>query len=226
MSGRAIAIGDVHGCDVALATLLDRIAPTGDDTIVMLGDVVDRGPASRQCLDRILQLRDECRVVYVRGNHEEWMLNWLDGRETSWRLVGGHETIASYGSERIPESHIELLRSTVDSWETETEVFVHANWEPGCDDPPDSDLLRWCALTGNEQPHPDGKRIVCGHTAQLDGRPASLPGWVCIDTFASGGRWLTGLDVTADVVFRADQSGRIEGPRPLGEIVKPFDPAW
>lgn len=84
-------------------------------------------------------------------------------------------------------------------------------------------MLRWCGLLGNERPHPDGKRIVCGHTAQLDGRPKLLPGRVCIDTFAHGGRWLTCLDVGADVVFRADQTGRTNGPVSLYEVALAFE---
>ena len=47
MPGRTIAIGDIHGCSAALRAIVEAIQPTADDTIVTLGDYVDRGPDSR-----------------------------------------------------------------------------------------------------------------------------------------------------------------------------------
>ena len=57
MNHRVIAIGDIHGCAVALRTLCDAIQPRPDDTLVTLGDCVDRGPDSRGVIDQLLQLR-------------------------------------------------------------------------------------------------------------------------------------------------------------------------
>ena len=53
---RTIAIGDIHGCLAALETLLAAIRPQPDDTIVLLGDYVDRGPNSRGVIERLLRL--------------------------------------------------------------------------------------------------------------------------------------------------------------------------
>lgn len=68
-----IAIGDIHGNCRALDDLLKQIEPelTDDDTVVFLGDYIDRGPDSRGCIDAILRLRDErlCPVVALKGNH-------------------------------------------------------------------------------------------------------------------------------------------------------------
>lgn len=55
---RTIAIGDIHGCLLALNALLDAIQPTPEDTIVTVGDYVDRGPDSRGVLERLLELEN------------------------------------------------------------------------------------------------------------------------------------------------------------------------
>jgi len=69
MSGRILAIGDVHGCHRALVTLLGMLSVKQDDTVVFLGDAVDRGPASRDVVDEILALRDAANVIFIMGNH-------------------------------------------------------------------------------------------------------------------------------------------------------------
>ncbi len=77
----------------------------------------------------------------------------------------------------------------------------------------DADWLRWKKITGDEPPHPSGKRIVCGHSSQKTGVPLVWDGWVCIDTkvFDEDG-WLTALDVAADEVVQANQFGEVRGP--------------
>ena len=70
MPGRTLAIGDIHGSYAALATLLPVVSPGSDDTIVVLGDVVDRGPGSREAIDTLLELGKRCRVILIQGNHE------------------------------------------------------------------------------------------------------------------------------------------------------------
>ena len=72
---RLWTIGDVHGYSLALQKMLDLIEPQPDDTIVMLGNYIDRGPDSRGVIDRLLKLRNECHCITLRGNHEEMLLN-------------------------------------------------------------------------------------------------------------------------------------------------------
>src|SRR4029453_4765190 len=74
MPGRTIAIGDIHGCAAALGALVAAIEPTADDTLVALGDYVDRGPNSRGVLDELLALAKRCRLVPLLGNHEIMLL--------------------------------------------------------------------------------------------------------------------------------------------------------
>ena len=78
MAARTIAIGDIHGCSAALATLIDAIAPGGDDTIVALGDYIDRGPDSRGVLERLIALGARSRLVPILGDHEEMLLDAIE----------------------------------------------------------------------------------------------------------------------------------------------------
>ena len=69
MTHRVIAIGDIHGCAAALRKLIEVIDPQPEDTLVPLGDCVDRGPESRQVIDELLKLREVCRLVPLLGNY-------------------------------------------------------------------------------------------------------------------------------------------------------------
>ena len=70
MTDRIIAIGDVHGCAKVLATLIEAIQPTGSDTLVFLGDYIDRGPDSRGVVEQVVALPDRCTVVPFLGRSE------------------------------------------------------------------------------------------------------------------------------------------------------------
>jgi calcineurin-like phosphoesterase family protein len=99
-----IAIGDVHGNRAALDDLLmclDRELGAAD-TVVFLGDYIDRGPDSKGCIDRILRFRAESRasVVALLGNHEHSLLRTLDDpHRYSWLTVmQGFATVESYSA--------------------------------------------------------------------------------------------------------------------------------
>ena len=209
--GRTFVVGDIHGCHVALEQLLEHLQLRSPDVFVVLGDAVDRGPGSRQVLDQMLHVEQVCRLVYVLGNHEEMMLDVLaGGRPNLWLRNGGTATLDSYGGDvgRIPDNHLELLERTVDYWESSAVICIHANLEPGVelsDQRPE--WLRWQALTGFEFPHPSGKLVVCGHTGQPSGLPMVRDRWICLDTLAYSGRYLSCLEVETGMIFQSQQSG-------------------
>src|SRR5712675_42769 len=97
--GRTIAIGDIHGCSAALAALVRAIDPTELDTLVFLGDYIDRGTDSRGVLEQVLALTERCTVVPLLGNHEEMLLAALEGSSELryWLRFGGKEARTSYG---------------------------------------------------------------------------------------------------------------------------------
>ena len=98
----SIAIGDIHGNLAALNDLLAQIEPilTSCDTVVFLGDYIDRGAESSSVIDRILTLRREtiATVVTLKGNHEHWLLKTMsDYTCHSWLLATeAYSTIESY----------------------------------------------------------------------------------------------------------------------------------
>lgn len=100
-----IAIGDIHGNLAALEDLLGKLSSEvgPQDTVVFLGDYVDRGPDARGCIERILQFRKTAwaEVVALRGNHEDWLLRtYRDHTKHSWLLgMEAFETIRSYSVE-------------------------------------------------------------------------------------------------------------------------------
>jgi serine/threonine protein phosphatase 1 len=214
VTGRILALGDIHGCNTALDTLLGQLQLTAEDCLVLVGDVVDRGPGTRQVIERLIELRDYCELHFVRGNHEQMLLGVLDGtftREADWLIHGGREVLECYQGSlaNMPAEHVDFLRSSVDYYETSTEVFVHASLEPGVPLVEQHEKwLRWIRYTGRELPLPTGQRVVCGHTPQATLLPARSRGWTCIDTYVYGTGWLTCLDVQTDEFFQADQQGR------------------
>ena len=193
-----------------LDTLLDEVMLRSDDTLVTLGDYVDRGPDSRGVLDRLLALREVCRLVPLRGNHDQMMLDARhDARARSeWLQIGGDKTLASYGSmAAVPAAHWDFLeRQCVDLWETDTHFFVHGNAYPDVPlwEQPRSVLL-WERFD-RTRPHQSGKTMICGHTSQKDGLPLNRGYAVCIDTWPVGA-WLSCLDVGSGVVWQADFEG-------------------
>ena len=96
---RIFAVGDIHGCDIALETLLEQLALAPDDRLILLGDAIDRGPDSRRVVEMLLETGNLCRLDFVMGNHEQMLLDALENPAVadSWLGWGGAETLDSYG---------------------------------------------------------------------------------------------------------------------------------
>jgi serine/threonine protein phosphatase 1 len=217
MTGRVIAIGDIHGCALALRALIEAICPRPDDILIPLGDAIDRGPQSREVIDELLALRERCRLVPLLGNHEEMMLNYLDGRlqPDDWLEFGGADTLASYGStttgEIIDSKHVAFVRTWGDYFETDSHFFVHGGYQPN--QPLTNQhwqSLRWHSLkTSVPGPHVSGKVAIVGHTSLKDGEILDLGHLICIDTYCWNGGWLTALEPATGMIWQADREGRM-----------------
>lgn len=126
-----IVIGDIHGCGKTLVKLLDRLEAYPDRKIIFIGDYIDRGPNSAIALDTAIKLADERDCVFLRGNHEEMMLDAFERQSPgNWTINGGMQTMISLRltslREEIPHPYKDFLESTLMYHDTEEYFFVHA----------------------------------------------------------------------------------------------------
>ena len=199
--GRRWVIGDVHGCSRALRGLLEAIAPGTDDEVIFLGDYIDRGSDSRDCVNQIIELRKHTRVITLRGNHELMLTSVLFGGmdDQVWLSNGGRATVASYGGNlsRIPDAHRDFFTGLLPHHETESEIFVHANYQAELSPGEFDDFDRyWKHLSFPlSPPHDSGRRVFVGHTPQANFQVLDLGHLVCVDTCCFGGGYLTALNL-------------------------------
>ncbi|WP_230656436.1 metallophosphoesterase family protein [Psychrobacter sp. I-STPA10] len=215
---RTFAIGDIHGCLSLLKTLLAHIQPTQDDTLIFLGDMVDRGEDSKGVLDCVMMLEKQCHVIVIKGNHEEMMLGSMSDTETAkfWLRYGGAEAMQSFGLQpsleqikHIPFKYKCWLESLRNYYETVDFIFCHAT--PKADismDTQGDEGLRWRKLRKADGRHISGKTIICGHSEQRNGQVKQQEGIICIDTFAYGCGVLTALEVETLTAWQAQSDGR------------------
>jgi serine/threonine protein phosphatase 1 len=192
--GRLIyAIGDVHGrrdlLDGLLTAILkDLIAEGGGarPLIVFIGDLIDRGPASREVVEAVLELQAHraLDVRVLKGNHEQLALDFLRDPQAggAWLDLGGRQTLASYGIEVGPldnladtrnafrealgAAHLRLLTAMELFVEAGDYLFVHAGLRPGVSlrDQSERDLLWIREPFLSADPHRFDRIVVHGHT--------------------------------------------------------------
>lgn len=192
--GMAIyAVGDVHGCMDELLKLEQTIVADGErlpgrKLIVMLGDYVDRGPASSQVIDHLIAPPPAgFERICLAGNHEVLMLDYLEGRIglPEWMRMGAAATLISYGIDTdrlvqvyrsakqvdemirkaIPPAHLAFLRSLPILVEANRFIFVHAGIRPefGIEEQSDEDLV-FIRSEFYRQAQLLKKYVVHGHT--------------------------------------------------------------
>lgn len=227
--GRTIAIGDIHGCAAALDRLLHAIRPTADDTIIGMGDYVDRGMESSAVIEIMINLVSICRLVPLIGNHEIMMFKGLHGEPKDfdfWFQHGGNSTVASYGGrpQNIPEHHLSFLSHCVRYYETDDFFFVHANYDAELPLAEQPDELMFWQHVGKYTPrrHYSGKTAIVGHTPQVEGDVLNLGHIRVVDTFCYGDQWLSAHDVHTGQIWQANNAGDCREVM-LGDVVEmPF----
>ncbi|RZL85502.1 MAG: serine/threonine protein phosphatase [Sphingomonas sp.] len=213
---RIYAIGDIHGRYDLLQILIERIGehsralpPVQSLYIVLVGDLVDRGPQSAEVLAMLHDLQQRnSDVIVLLGNHEEAMLQALDGDIGAlhrWLAVGGDATLASFGiaprhpdqdardylmaaRRSVPKALLAWLRHLPLTARSGDYYFVHAGVRPGValDRQVREDML-WIRDDFLHDDRDFGAVVVHGHsiTPEVDIRPNRI----CIDT----GAYRTGL---------------------------------
>lgn len=199
---RVYAIGDIHGRDDLFAQLIDMIRADNAArsaamvTLILLGDLVDRGPQSAEVVERAIRLQDEFSSTRLLiGNHEECFLAALTGdvrRMRYFMRIGGDATVASYWTSAaslnfatfeevaeqlpamVPQAHVDFLSAGEDLIEIGDYVFVHAGIRPGIELEKQSLAdLRWIREDFLHDERDHGAMVVHGHTiqAEVDERP-------------------------------------------------------
>lgn len=208
---RIYAIGDVHGRNDLLLELIDQISLESDriddarqSYLLFLGDMIDRGDASRDVLETLMQLRRERNVLLLKGNHEAAMLDFLDDPESgrNWVSFGGQQTLASFGiptPNRSLGSHellgihsdfvdairpyLTLFAASTVSHQSGHVFFCHAGVNPHRALEQQSErALLWGHPEGQVPLPVPGWKIVHGHFDNPD--PIHTFGRLCIDTGA------------------------------------------
>lgn len=213
---RIYAIGDIHGRFDLLRLMLEKIEahssalpPTASLYVVFLGDLIDRGPQSAEVLAMLYDLqRKTDHVVVLLGNHEEAMLQALDGDMDAlraWLGVGGRDTLKSFGiaprhpdedrraylqraRTAVPREWTAWLRKLPLSVQSGDYYFVHAGVRPGIPlNRQDRTDMLWIREDFLDDTRDHGAVIVHGHsiTPETDIRPNRI----CVDT----GAYRTGM---------------------------------
>lgn len=234
---RRIIIGDVHGHYDGLMILLEAIAPDANDQVYFLGDLIDRGPQSAQVVNFVQQSSYQCLL----GNHEQMLLNVLTSKSSNeqmqqaWLYNGGYATINSYKEATIPHEHLDWMLNLPTYLDLGDIWLVHAGVDPRIElEKQTAEQLCWVRGEFHSIPQPyfPDKLIVVGHSITFTlpgvtpGKLAQGQGWLDIDTGAyhlkSG--WLTGLDITNNLVYQVNVFEHCVRTLPLAEAVISVDP--
>jgi len=152
---KTFIVGDIHGRCAQLLNLLDMLPRDPvNDTLVFLGDLIDRGADAPGCVAHILKLTQENpeRVICLRGNHEQMLMDFLDARSNLWLtpVVGGDRTFEQYTHQQIrvdsekdleemralfersfPAEHLAFMEEMPLYHEDEFAIYVHAGLDEG-----------------------------------------------------------------------------------------------
>lgn len=237
MTSPIYAIGDIHGHLDMMHDALRWIENDGgkDAQIVFMGDYVDRGPASREVIDFLIEgKKTNPNWVTLRGNHDVMFARWLEDvpYEDPHLLfglfwlnprIGGNTTLESYGvavhekrrngemhteaRDAVPQSHINFLMSNPLSFETEDKFFVHAGVRPNValKDQTEFDQM-WIREDFIPHTEPYEKLIVHGHTAIET--PTHHGNRINTDGGAGRGRLLVPLVIEGSNAWTLSETGR------------------
>ncbi len=211
---RVYAIGDIHGRMDLLEVMIGAIGrdleayPAASSLTLTLGDYIDRGPQSREVVERLSQNPFANAFLALKGNHETLLQGFLDepSSATYWRRLGGLETLSSYGIEvgslmrgkeagkaaetlrrRLPKTHLDFFAGLSLSFSLGPYFFCHAGVRPGVPlaRQSEEDLL-WIREEFLLSSEDFGKIIVHGHSPREE--PEVLPNRINVDT----GAFITG----------------------------------
>jgi len=190
-------IGDVHGCLKTFQELVDCYWDRDKEILVQLGDLIDRGAFSPQTLLYCTELEKtyQNKTIFLRGNHEQMMLDFYGDVSTSWLSNGGRETLYQFEAAELNTGNLlPWIGQRELYFETEYFFISHAGMAENVEDPKDPRIPN--GLLWNREPLKNlGKIQIIGHTPLNNGKPsfASESNSWNIDTGAYKGICLTGI---------------------------------
>ncbi len=210
--GKIFAVGDIHGSFDRLQELMKKIPiDFAHDTLVFIGDYIDRGPASVEVVDYLIGLKNRVpETIFLKGNHEDMLEKYLDGTDRfTYLLNGGQNTLDSYLSRNlqselypIPSNHMEFFKTLRLYYETEAYIFVHAGLRPKVPlASQETEDLLWIRDKFIYSKYDFGKTVVFGHTP-LE-KPLVESNKIGIDTGAVYGNALTCIQLPELIFFTA-----------------------
>lgn len=214
---RLAIVGDIHGDSQRLRWVIKRTLKQGMH-LICLGDYVNRGPNSAEVLQLLLEAREAAgeQLTLLRGNHDQVLLDFLkNGNPAQFVAHGGIFTARSYLTSgqgdletfrlKFPQDHLDLLRSTINYYETDELFISHAGFDPSnisSRAPNDIRDQGHSSIFTHSGPWPR-PLTVCGHFIQREGRPYISTSLICLDTGCG-----TITDAPLTVLFLPDR--RIE----------------
>jgi serine/threonine protein phosphatase 1 len=235
------AVGDIHGNLTLLDGLLDQLVISSEDTLVFLGDYVDRGPDSRGVIERLIGLRETMgdRSVCLLGNHDEMFVDYwrqtrgpwteqdsLDARfqeiaeygPNAFLTFGGKATLDSYNGD-VPRTHIDFLLSLPLRHDQDGYAFVHAGLRPNAETTR-AEMLWGAQGFWGEIDRITGRQIPAdfnelGKTVVVGhaafDEPQLRPGIIAIDTGCGVGGALTAVQLPEIRIYREPDAGFVFG---------------
>jgi serine/threonine protein phosphatase 1 len=130
--GRTLVIGDIHGGMRAVKQVFERAAVTKKDKLIFLGDYVDSWSESPQVLDFLISLAATHSCVFLRGNHDDLLMDWLRGKDNElWHQHGGAATMKAYFrlTAEAKTTHIYFLQSLQNyHLDKKNRLYLHAGF--------------------------------------------------------------------------------------------------
>src|SRR4051794_15050740 len=119
---KTFVVGDVHGRCAQLLGVIDMLPRNpGEDTLVFLGDLIDRGADAPGCVEQVFNMCRENpeRVICLRGNHEQMLIDFIDGAQNIWLtpVTGGERTFEQYTGQQVKvdsEQDLEEMRAAIE----------------------------------------------------------------------------------------------------------------
>lgn len=181
---KLIGISDIHGEYEKLCAVLNKTSPQKDDTIIFMGDYIDRGAKSREVVDKIIGMQNVCNCVYLIGSHEYALLHASSDEYYNYLFwnYGGVQTVESYGSfENILKTHGDFFKSLKFYHLTDNYLFIHAGLKPGVplEEQHETDMV-YIRKEFYGQKHSLPQKIIFGHTEFTS--PQIQDDKICIDT--------------------------------------------